>query len=1059
MYSNIQYNNFVRKNTTFTKNAIAEKSGRIQPAFRKFLRENGAIHDGGDILKPLAKAWNPKTGRIVKRSTMYTQKGALRKRFASVTKKTDTSKFTKKFYASKYEKYSGTYEGQLINSYTHWFKLFKESKHTGDVRVFLKADAVMDLQEFQDSGHKNYIVNTVANIPVGYTRKQYDNEGVFFQFKVSSKFFNIIAYVLHAGVNCEVIITKMTDITPKQYEQAYAEGGHCLLGPIRTWAYNQVGTAKSKTAKKRYETILTRLDGKTLKTGEHRPGLLETYADGLPADKIKEVCDELQIAVSIEEPLSHQIYISCRSMKKPLKHFKYLNTRMNHVDQLTSQMREDCAGDDMTYQEMEELLHEFRQEGKHCTYSRNGHGVGYIQTMDETYRAACEYTKAEGEFMQDNNIYSYRFDALEYPQLYEFVSRGTHFNGTTDYTELPELDTPDLRHIDIKKAYTQYQKCKLYEKFGLFGKITDFRKCTTWDQPGMYYIRKVDTSGADARFNYYNEKMGWCKSHNIYTSAELQMFHDMGVTFKVSHGAFGPRCDFEFTDKMINGKQTIKKGACGVPDTRISYYAKCVGKWASTSYSKGFCMYGDRDYFESMTSHAEGVAVRFDEYNGEGYISYPKNQVYTLKHLTAQITAYQRLLIMEQLLDMKKENVIRVCVDGIYYHDHTFEMGDTFADKTHEMTFANSPTEAYLSSIFDKETDRHTDRTEELTRGGVTLPDGSCVGLPRPYAENELWEGQGGTGKTYTNIGDLGLIKPLYVAPAWKLARRVQNDIKDDPGANKTIDVNVLHRVLHMEFSDKLQSKYNVFLFDEVSQYTEAEMRACRKIPGKKIFMGDIGYQLECIINHAYCRKWYTQKSPDMPYFEWLRQEGQCEASTDPELFDLVVKCTTDRRAQNCKVLQTVKRKLRTFSRRARYAKTPESRAKINADALEYLKGYAECVTQKEVFKRYDVRDMVLCSKHEHIKEINEGLQHLEKYLVKNNTEMFSNSEIIYEPPPPGVKAVKTHAYTVHAIQGETLGHTETLFIDIRDMFSDRMLYTAVSRARRMEQVKLIISE
>lgn len=1005
MYSNTQYNRYVRKNSTFTKNAVAEKSGRIQPAFKKYLRESGPFSkEGEDILQPLGKAWNPESDRIVNRLTIYTKKGTLRKKYQklpSFNKQKDTTKYTQQFLASKYESFTGTYDGEEINNYSHWYRLIRKSKLTGSIRAYLRVKNLSEsLKEFfsaagfQSENSTSFIVNTVLNVPPNYTRKQYDNDGTFFQFKVDSTFFNIIAYVLNSGLDCDVIFTRLVDITPKQYEQSFAAGGHCLLGPIQKWAMDQAENANSKTAKKRYETILNRLNGKTLKTGEHRVGLLETYADGVPEGVLKEICDELQIAVSVEEPLSNQIYISHRSMKKPLKHFKYLNTRMHHVDQLTSQMSEDCAADDMTYQEMEQLVYEMRQAGKHCTFSRNAHGVAYIQTMDETYRAACEYTKAEDEFMQENNIYSYRFDALELPQLYEFITRGTHFNGTTDYQELPELDTPDLRHMDIKKAYTQYQKCQLYEKFGLFGKITDFRKCTTWDQPGMYYILDVDTSSADERFIFYNEKMGWCKSDNIYTSAELQMFHDVGVKFTVSHGAFGPRCDFEFTDKMINGKQTVKKSD-GMDDVKISYYAKCVGKWASTSYSKGFCMYGDRDYFENMVTHAEGVEVRYDEYNDEAFISYPKNQVYTLKHLTAQITAYQRLLIMEQLLNMKKENIVRVCVDGIYYLDHQFEMGETFADKTHEMTFANSPTESYLSSVFEKEADKHTDRHEELTRGGVTLPDGTCVGRPRKYAENELWVGQGGTGKTYTNIGDMGLIKPLYVAPSWKLSRRVQNDIKDDTGANKTIDVNVLHRVLHMEFSDKLQSKYNVFLFDEVSQYTEADMRACRAIPGKKIFMGDIGYQLECIVNHGCCRKRYTQKKPNMPYFEWLRQEGQCEASTDPKLFDVVVKCSIDRRAQNCKVLQSVKRKLRTFSRNARYAKTPEIRAQINADALEYLKQYAECMTQEQVVEAYDVHDMILCSKHQHIEEINQSLQHLEKYLVKN-TRSFTPTPRLY---------------------------------------------------------------
>ena len=46
------------------------------------------------------------------------------------------------------------------------------------------------------------------------------------------------------------------------------------------------------------------------------------------------------------------------------------------------------------------------------------------------------------------------------------------------------------------------------------------------------------------------------------------------------------------------------------------------------------------------------------------------------------------------------------------------------------------------------------------------------------------------------------------------------------------------------------------------------------------------------------------------------------------------------------------------------------------------------------------------------------------------------------------------HAFTTHSIQGETA--TDKLFIDSSKMFDTRMFYTAISRAKTIEQIYII---
>ena len=104
----------------------------------------------------------------------------------------------------------------------------------------------------------------------------------------------------------------------------------------------------------------------------------------------------------------------------------------------------------------------------------------------------------------------------------------------------------------------------------------------------------------------------------------------------------------------------------------------------------------------------------------------------------------------------------------------------------------------------------------------------------------------------------------------------------------------------------------------------------------------------------------------------------------------------------------------------------------------------------------YNVKDMILVGTNKEKDKYTEQYQHLEKYYVKNNTKTYSNGQILYtKPTEKGVDYRIRHAYTTHSIQGETAYNN--LYIDMTDMRNSKMIYTALSRARFMEQIILIV--
>ncbi len=77
-------------------------------------------------------------------------------------------------------------------------------------------------------------------------------------------------------------------------------------------------------------------------------------------------------------------------------------------------------------------------------------------------------------------------------------------------------------------------------------------------------------------------------------------------------------------------------------------------------------------------------------------VAYPKTQNYHLGHVAAFITAYQRISVIEQLNEINPSNILRVCVDGIYFYGDYPVMKNVFRPKT-DRAFGNIASDSYVS--------------------------------------------------------------------------------------------------------------------------------------------------------------------------------------------------------------------------------------------------------------------------------------------------------------------------------------------------------------------------
>lgn len=798
------------------------------------------------------------------------------------------------------------------------------------------------------------------------------------------------------------------------------DNGKCVFNPIREWAQFKYDKAfcndnmylyeknEEEQSKKKPNKSTASRYGRIL---EKITELEAKYPNGVHQNNIDEVCNTLQIDITIEKPLCDQSYIVCKSMKKALKHFKFINTRVNHVEQFVLNDKANRTSRNTLL----ELKEAFTKDKKYHTYTKDSTGINRIFTIDCVHGIFQNMSDTFAEFEEATGLNNCKIDDIDDKILSEFIKEGTHYNGTRDFKlkrhlELDEeqqlfcetkfnYQIDDVYHIDMKKAYAQFKLCKYYE--GFLGKITDFRKTDSIQGVGLYYIH--DLIIPSGTFKTYNDTLKIYFSHNVYTSAELNFLKNKGCSFKIAYGCWGVKpIDFEFNDAMLDEKN----------EDGNTYYALWTGKCDSHHLTKKMWVNGDDTMASLIAETTTGKVETFE--NGEICVSYNKDHNYHLGHVTAFITAYQRLNVLEQLEHIDYDTVIRVCVDGIYTEKEVTVLKNAFRHKNEieDKTFENVQGPSYISHLMEED----IDICYHLRHYGDAVE--------RKHNAKELHLGAGGNGKTHKNLTDNGLVKMLYVAPSWKLARNKREEYKCDVSVwarlftqNSKDPTKILHDPQQVS---KIKMFYNVLLIDECSMMTEHQKLKLFELYGdmKIIFCGDLGYQLSCY-------------------------DGT-EMSTNG--FDEVIVSNTNYRCKDSELLLLLNN-LREM------IKDKKNSYQINTYVKKYFEKKNRIIDVDRLKQLYKVEDMILVG----TKELRDGLSELfpdlQKYYCEENTREFSNGDIIIGDKP-NCKSTLRHAFTVHSIQGETAHHN--LFIECNKMWDSRLFYTAISRAKTLNQIYII---
>ena len=795
---------------------------------------------------------------------------------------------------------------------------------------------------------------------------------------------------LAVGDVVNFIFTKERKLNKRFYEQKFLRGlNHCVFNPIINYFQTMIEETKSKAVKAKNQTILNVINKKG--------GLLDIYKNGVPESKISEVCDKLNIAIRIFQPFSTKPLLEHIPLNKR-KTFEFINTREDHIEQNSRKLLNDSTFFNTdpiiieTQKEMLEIKNNLKKNNEFYMFNLTTAGISQIQTINTYYQLKSDYRDTVKEFEKDTGLDYCSIDKLVDPELQKFIDKSTHFLGTVDFVNTNNLrhigknNAPprNIGHIDKEKAYANFHLSSFYT--GFVGKPNQLRKIDNHDRNGFYLIDNLDFSKVNSETLFILNKLNCYFNNNVYPKADLELLKKLNVSFDVKMGCYGEDIDFRFNEKMLKTKDTVN--VCGTKKL-VPYYSKFCGAICYTDDTKSYIMEGNDDYFKNLQT-------KYDIYkfNDNYRIPVPRKEIRNKTHITSQILSYVRTSMIEQLLKMDSKKIVRVCVDGIYYKQHNFKIDKGFNRKW-DITFKNSPSTEYLSNItIDK---------------NIQTIDFE-VGEPQKYYSKELYEGQGGNGKTHKHLYDIGHRNLVYVAPSWLLANDKKMEYKKNTG--KELKVLAHASILAGSQSYKLSKIYGVYIFDEASMLSEESKRFLLKnIFGKVIFCGDIGYQL-----------------PPYTGIE-MNKKG----------FDNIVELTKNYRfKENDKIIDIIKL----------------VRNNING-GIDCSKLGFKHVDKEYVKNNYKKEDIILVTQNKFNDEYCEMFPHIEKYRIIANSGEFNTGHITFEKPNISKNNYSfRHGFTVHSVQGSTF--TNNIYIDMRNFTSTRHFYTAISRAKSHNQIFLV---
>ena len=858
--------------------------------------------------------------------------------------------------------------------------------------------------------------------------------------------------------NGSLIFLPATNISTQFITQFFLNSlvQHCVLDPIKDWIQDNL---KNQPEPVRLSPVKNRKKGKLVKTAQRKTWeaklnkvekYLNVYVDGIPENKMLELCEDLDITVKNRDFLVEKFNDVYNPGSK--KAFVFINTRMNHMHPKNFSDQQVYETDDLN--QVLEILTENQQEGLYYQKAFNGSRISAVCCPEGKFITTEDFFKeALEEFWEVNNLSLFKISEKQEPNLYKFAHSAVKWNNSTDFNTMTD---EKIEHIDGEKSYANCSSCPYYSKFQFPTKYTQFRTFNhNQDQikpiieryPGVYRIVNLQFPESEHKPFLISR---W--RNGIWPAPDLAFLRDQKATYTVTTGFY---CDEKFDLKwpescMKNIKGNTDKNHPKIyallggilnkhkPDEHF-YVPNGTGDFASVLQNNG---YKTRFYEDKFLNEETDES----EFTGEICLKVPKpNGAHGYFMQGSYILSYTRINTALQVLNIPFDKLLRVGNDDIYFHETPFTMNKNFRHKPHD--FRN------------KTSDNHGKFKNSKGTSGIihkyTIPKQSFVKI---ISRVSTHTGPPGTGKSYGPGKDLGYVGTKVVsAMAWKRSKTFA--LLDHPESNFVAEVKqTLLGIDDGTFKCKSHYEYfhpSLIVLEEGSNWTEKEVDQTIKLfPYTAIIIaGDFDYDT------GRCFQTTPIKGPLININN--KQRTVCTRGKGDH-----IQYTTDWRCINDPEMAAYKVKVREIMLKDDYKNMGEFIDKC----LSAFHRPNQIISREDAIRLAKITDYPLgstksCQKCKKVCTCPENksdkifwdtqLQkkyNQKKWVYTKNFKTHYKHEIHIGEKPAEGNTVESYFNTIHAIQGDTIEHHK-VFIDCNSMFEDGMFNSAMSRVKHSDQL------
>lgn len=800
------------------------------------------------------------------------------------------------------------------------------------------------------------------------------------------------------------LITKNLNI---DLEQVYKDSdtGHCVYDAFLNYFSTKKDT--NRNAKAIYNKLIS-------EKGEE---LKKSYTD----NNINEIALFCNSTLKIRDIING----TDKDFKNEYSRFyvELLNTKYNHLDLLQH-----------TYNQIEEIEAEklFEIKKQSSFYIEKN---GLLITLDKTYKTKS--TEFNDVFTAWKNEYNFN-ELFILQNSDEFTMINQYDNNLHTFFNNFEIKNDLYTEIDLKKAYFNYSNVSYNSHYrgvpsGSFinikcdesFKIETFEELYKNDLIGYFQVKILSHITHKKHFDILGLVIN---SYHVLTSAQINLLKQY-VQFQFLNASYAPTVHIPFNEKFLNKDEN-----------GLKHYCKAYGLMLQTNSAIDITikpLSKDKNYYKTIDNDIYDIYQVDDLFK----ISYKNKDYKSHAHIANYIHSYTRTLIIEQLLNMDINDVFGVKLDSIVvknsslflflklnYDDINFDLKEANIESMlnyDKSLIALSNVDNYRCSHFKP---YFTQCDEERINFNQTiLYDGSIIKKRIVFIG-----GAGGSGKTSSLLRGLPNKNICYTTSCWNL---IQGQKKKYPEIMGFSIPNLIGECAGLKTEKIKNNNIKYLIIDELTLIDENNIKKIMDIyKNCYIFLlGDIdidGFFYQCTL----------------PTIKLFKPDDNVQ----------YIKYT-----KNYRFNEELSNKLNQV----------RNYMKINfsePDKTIKLYNLKKYVAQQ--FKFFNKEDIIFENNDIGISAINDyqnNENELTNYFIKKGTTpqyfikttnknlgLLKGQQLDTKPSHKNFECKLFK--TIHSFQGLDLQDDNKIIISITKNFDYNLFYTAISRAKRIDQIILL---